>query len=341
MTPQFVAGICSFLGALLFVGAGFFLAKHLLALDKGKLEQEIQTIKEREKFVQEEIIKEKLSFKKYIDRSRQKNAAFKKATQKRIFDLMAKLKRLNAVLGDYKERLDDLVVDVTRTDSEKVLLQEALENTKKDLKDIADIENENKALNRELEQIKSQLKEIDHLQAENQALNEKLTEMENLKAQVEAMKAEKVRANNAAKFSEELLQPKKSSSEEIAHPEIVPGREGLGQVFRFLVDQISRLEGSRGVVVADKQGLLVAGIGDYKDSMAGLATICPDVANIISGLIPFGDIDIIRITNIHNLTITMLPFELDSEKLVLTTLAKGEGPTRETITRFTQQALVS
>ena len=341
MTPQFVAGICSFLGALLFVGAGFFLAKHLISLDKGRLEQEIQTIKEREEFVQEEIVKEKLSFKKYIDRSRQKNAAYKKASQKRIFELMARLKRLNSILGDYKERLDDLAVDITRTDSEKVLLQEALENTKKDLKDMTDLENENKALDRELEQLKSQLKKIDHLQAENQALNEKLTEMEDLKGQIDALKAEKVRANNAVKFSEELQQPKKSSSEEIAHLEVVPQREGLGQVFRFLVDQISKLEGSRGVVVADKQGLLVAGNGDYKDSMAGLATICPDVANIISDLIPFGDIEIIRITNIHNLTITMLPFELDSEKLVLTTLAKGEGPTRETITQFTQKAIAS
>ena len=341
MTPQILAGICSFLGALFFVGAGFFLSKHLLSSDKGKLEQEIQTLKEREELIRQKTIKEKLSFKKYIDRSRQKNGTYKKATQKHIFELTAKIKQLNSALGDYKERLDDLVVDITRTDSEKILLQEALENTKKDLKNIPDLENENKELGKELEQLKFQLKDRDHLQAENQALNEKLFEMENLKAQVAAMKSEKVRANNAAEFSEELLQSKQIAPEEITHLEFVSEREGLGQVFQSLVDQISKLEGSRGVVVADKLGLLIAGIGDYMDSMAGMAAICPEVANVISAFMPFGDIDVIKITNMHNLTLTMQPFELDSEKLILTTLVKGEGPTREAITQFTQQALAS
>jgi len=337
MTPQFVAGIFSLVGAIFFFGAGFFLASYIFELDRGKLEKELQAAIEREESLGEKTIPENLSLKKNINTLRKKNDAYKKATQKRIKELKRHLVRMNSVLVDYKERLADLAVDVTRSDSERVLLAEALENTKKDMKNMSDLEEKNKDLNNELNLLKSQLKDLDRLHDKNQSLSEQLTELETLKKQVEAMKREKTRANNALKFAEELVQPEASSLEEIMPSDVSFKHESLGETFQAIVNQISKLEGSYGVVVADMLGLLIAGIGDHTDSMAGMAAIYSEIDNKISSLIPFGDIDMVKITNMNNLTITMQPFEMDSEKLILAILAKGDGLDHKTITQLTRQ----
>jgi prefoldin subunit 5 len=337
MTPQFVAGIFSLVGAIFFAGAGFFLASYIFEIDRGKLEKDLQAANEREESLREKTIPENLSLKKNINTLRKKNDVYKKATQKRIKELKVHIVRLKSVLLDYKERLADLAVDVTRSDSERALLAEALEDTKKDMKDISDLEEKNKDLNNELNLLKSQLKDLDHLRTENHSLNERLTELETLKKQVEAMKREKNRAKDALKFADELVQFKASSSEDIIPSEVSSKYESLGETFRAIVNQISKLEGSCGVVVADKLGLLIAGIGDHTDSMAGMAGVYSEIDNRVSSLIPFGDIDAVKITNMHNLTITIQPFEMDSEKLILTTLAKGDGLDYKTITQLTKQ----
>jgi cell shape-determining protein MreC len=337
MTPQFVAGIFSLAGAFFFAGAGFFLASYIAELGRGKLEKELQAVNEREESIREKGAQENLSLKKNISTLKRKNNALKRATQKRIEQLKAHIKRLKSVLMDYNERLADLAVDVTRSDSERILLAEALEDTRKDIKDISDLKQKNKDLKHELDLLKSQLKDIDRLNDENQSLNEQLAELDNLKKQVEAMKGEKTRTNNALKFAEELVQLKASSSKENISPEIYSKHESLGETFQSIVNQISKLEGSCGVAVADMLGLLIAGIGDHMDSMAGMAAVYSELDNKISSLIPFGSIDMVKITNIHNLTFAMQPFEMDSEKLILTTLAKGHGIDYKAITQLIKQ----
>lgn len=316
------------MGAFFFFSAGYFFARHKMAFDQGKFEKEIQAAKEREESVREKAIQDNLSFKRNIEVQKQKKDAYQKATQKRIAELKEQVVNLNSILGDYKERLNDLAVEITRQDSEKVLLTEALEVTKKDLQDIAVLEQENQDLSSKLAFLKSQIKASERLQEENKTLMDRISALEPLEEQMDVLKAEKKRTNLSEKS---VAQPKISEN--------LSDQEGLGKTFQSIVNQISQLDGSRAVVVADELGLLIAGIGDHMDRMAGMAAIFSEIDHKVSTLIPVGNIGSIRIKSVDNLNITMQPFSMDSERVILTIFATGDGPDQNTITQLTQQAI--
>ena len=329
MTPQLAAGLCSLMGAIFFFCAGFFFARHKMAFDQGKYEREIQAAKEREESVREKAIQDNLSFKRNIDMQKQKKEAYQKATQKRISELKEQVVRLNSILGDYKERLNDLAIEITRADSEKVLLTEALEVTKKDLKEIAILEKENEELTNQLNFLNNQIKESERLRVENQDLMAKLSQLESSEENVNAL--------NMDKTPPSLTDTGQSQS--VARLADATSQEGLGKAFQTIVNQISQLDGSRGVVVADELGLLIAGIGDHMDRMAGMAAIFSEINTRVSALIPFGNIGSIRIKNMEDMHISMQPFSMDSEKVILAIYATGDGPDQDTITQLTQQAI--
>lgn len=330
MTPHFAAGLCSLMGAIFCFGAGFFFARHKISFNQEKYEKKIQFAKEQEESAREKAIQENLSFKRNIDMQKQKNDAYQKATQKRIAELKEQVEKSNSVLGDYKERLNDLAVEITRADSEKVLLTEALEVTKRDLKDIVDLEQEKQDLAAKLDFFKSELKELEHLRHEKHSLMARVSELEPLQEQVRVLKTEIKRADFIKKSS---LKPRPTGDSS--------AREGLGKVFQSIVNEISKLDGSHGVVVADELGLLIAGTGEHMDNMAAMAAIFSELDVKLSALIPFGSIVSIKISGLDDINITMHPFDMYSEKVVLTVLAIGEGPNHNTIAQLTQQAIAS
>ncbi|MGD9211484.1 MAG: hypothetical protein PVI90_11935 [Desulfobacteraceae bacterium] len=328
MTPQFAAGVCSLIGAIFFFGAGFFFARHKVAFDQGKLEKEIQAAKGREDLMREKAIQDNLSLKRNIDMQKQKNDAYQKATQKRITELKDQVVRLNSVVGDYKERLNDLAIEITRADSEKVLLTEALEVAKKDLKDISELEQENQELTNKLDSLRSRLKEFERIRKENRILTARILNMKPVKEQIETLETKETKTNALTKDS---LQSSSSGAS--------PTREGLREAFEDIVNQISQLDGSRGVVVADELGLLIAGIGDHMDNMAGMAAVFSEIDEKVSSLIPFGNVGSIKIKNLQDLNLIMQPFTMDSEKLILTILATGNGPDQDIVNQLTQQTI--
>ncbi len=198
MTPQFLAGIFSLIGAVFFFGAGFFFAKHRLDIERDQLEQEVQAARQREESIREKAIQDNISLKRKLDIQRQKGQVYKKATQKRVAELTEQMTRMDSVIGDYKGRLNDLVVEITRADSEKVLLNEALETTRKDLKDIEKLEKEKRNLAIRLDFQKKQQQDIERLRVDNRELKEQVTKLEALKEQIENFKGGKLRAGVAA-----------------------------------------------------------------------------------------------------------------------------------------------
>ncbi len=326
MTPQFLAGIFSLMGAVFFFGAGYFFAKHRLSIDQDQLGYEIEAAKEREESIREKAIQDNISLKRKLDIQRQKSQAYKKASQKRISELTEQVGRMDTVIGDYKGRLNDLVVEITRADSEKILLNEALETTKKDLKDIENLEQKNQDLIEKLEFLKSQHQDIERLQVDNQELKEQILELEALKGQLKALKVEKARASAAAPASADSTKVRPFSK----HKEFEKSLKGM-------VNQIAQLEGAKGVVVADKLGGLIAGTGEHMDKMAAMASIYAEMDQRISTLIPFDEIDVIKIQNTDQLTLSMHPFSIDSENLILSTFTNGNSPDRGAITELTEK----
>lgn len=75
--------------------------------------------------------------------------------------------------------------------------------------------------------------------------------------------------------------------------------------------------------------------------MAAMGAIFSMVDSKISPLMPFGDIDVIKIQNLENLTVTMHPLHINSEKLILATLTTGKGPDRNILNPFTAQAVTT
>lgn len=330
MTPQFAAGICSLFGGIFFFGAGYFFARYRLANNYGKLESEITAAREREDSIREKAIQDNFTFKRKIDMLKQKRDAYQKATQKRIKELKKQVVEMDGVIGDYRERLRDLAVEITRADSENTLLTEALETTKKDLKDISELERENQDLTDKMDRLNTQFKYLNHLKEENQRLTQKFLEQEKLSVSASSSPAEKALEN---KSDLPLTQEKQSES--------LATREGLEEEFESIVNRISQSGGSKEVVIADELGLLIAGTGKHLDGMAAMAAIYSMVGNKVTSLIPFGDVDVIKIINVENLTVTMQPLNIESEKLILTTLSAGEGPDRATLTRITEKAVAT
>lgn len=206
MTPQFTAGICSLIGAFFFFGGGYFYARYRLTLDKGKLQSEILASKQREDAVLDKAIQDNLSFKRNIDMLKQKNDAYQKATQKRMAELKGQIVELDSVIGDYRERLSDLAVEITRADSENALLIEALETTKKDLKDISKLEQANQDLVGKLDRLTAQVKEFEGLKEEHRRLTEQLTQQGGVGASNDAPTSEKAQANHSDLPPSEALQ---------------------------------------------------------------------------------------------------------------------------------------
>lgn len=316
MTPQFLAGIFSVMGAFLFFGAGFFFAKHQLSIDRNQLDQEFQAAREHDEITIEKSIQDNISLKRKLDIQLQKSQAYKKATQKRINELTEKLIHMDSIIGDYKGRLSDLAVEITRADSEKILINEALETTKKDLKDIEELEQKNHELTIQLKALKHQQQEIDLLQTDNEKLRE----------QVKTFKVEKARGTAPSDSM-----PAKGVSD---HKE-------LGKNLENMVKQIAEIDGSKGVVVADKLGVLIAGTGDQIDKMAAMAAIYTEMDQRMASLIPLNEIDVVKFQDSGSLTLAIHPFTIDSENLILTTLTNGKGPDRDAITGMTEKVVSS
>jgi hypothetical protein len=112
----------------------------------------------------------------------------------------------------------------------------------------------------------------------------------------------------------------------------------LGGSFQHIANQLSNLEGSRGVVLADDLGLPIAGTGDHMEAMAGLAAVFSDVCLKLESMLPFGDVDVMQISNRQNLTIAMRPFDIAAANIIITTLSVGAAPDRGTINRLIAEA---
>ena len=205
--------------------------------------------------------------------------------------------------------------------------QNELEGARRSLDKLSDAQKRHQSLKHKAEKLEGLNKVVEALRDENSWLRSQLGEAEALKIEIDALKRENATLTAMGMIIE------KPPSHAIASP-----LEGLGGSFQNIANQLSGLEGSRGVALADDLGLLIAGTGDYMEAMAGMAAVFSDVCLKIGAMLPFGDVDAMKISNRQALTIAMMPFDIASTNVVVTTLSAGSVPDRETVSRIINQA---
>ncbi len=314
MTLYLIMGIGSVVVAIAFFEAGVSFTKRRLNSEMNMLEKEIHFENDGEKIIRKKLIEENIALKQNFNQLKKKSDAYQEATQQHLSELKKQLTHAKSILNGYKGRLKNLIAKVTLANSEKAQLMERLEIAEKDLQEIPALEKKNNELAQALDLLNAKLKDFDLIQNKNK---------KNRGREVISSAAETLRAG-AAFNNESLMQ-----------------RKGLGGAFQSMVNRMSQMDGSLGVVVADELGLLVAGTGEHMETLAGMAAVYSDIDRNVTALIPFGEIDFIRIRGLENLNLTIQPFKLESEKLVLTAFTSGKMPDRSFFDQFTRQLITA
>jgi hypothetical protein len=394
-TPEIIAGVLSIIGAFLFSGAGFFLAKLRAvsvpvqndAMDSSILVQHaFDSDTERESSAiapdtrpRSEILLELEQLRQTTEHQKEENRTIYAAAKSRIVKLKRMADKATTDAEELKIRLNEASRRLSAAIKEKDGLSQALQRSRDDLTrqaestgDLSGVEEINRELslreerldqqsryvaeledkNRELtlraerleeelnrlsdledtnlelsirtERFDEHLKDLDILRDENRTLQSSVVELDASRKEIARLKTENAKLNSLGIV---LKKP--------ALQTVMPvSPDGLGGTFQTLVNQLSGDEDSRGVVLADELGLLVAGTGEHTESMAAMAAIYSTVSVRMDSIFPFGEISQIVVENTDELTITMQPYEIASEKLILTSLSVGPGPARESVVKL-------
>lgn len=185
-----------------------------------------------------------------------------------------------------------------------------------------DVREKNKDLSVKVEMLTEQVEELERLRDENRRLKSQTRAFKEMEAEIKALKTENEKLHSMKIFWDAPPQPVLPFSE-----------EGLGAMFQQIVNRLSESDNSRGAVLADELGLLVAGVGDHAEAMAGMAAVFSEISTNLKTMLPFGTIDHLSIVNQSDLTLTMRPLSVAADKyeLVLSTLTVGKGPGRGVI----------
>ncbi|MGD9200576.1 MAG: hypothetical protein PVI26_03355 [Chitinispirillia bacterium] len=303
MTIQTVIGILSFIAALLFFLAGYFFA----VLRKKPHDQE-RNNEHSDKKLKAELTLLQESF----DKVKQENAYLSSQyfkMQKDIDFFKEEKKTLTEKNNGYRNEITLLKNDLDKyNESKKSGLIDMSEHTKT-------LENEKNELAIKVEVLLKKVNEIESLRKENEELKIKNKEFEIMRSKVHEIEAE-----NAALRSKGLI------IESISKPETLKIKSGLSKALGQIVKKLTKSKDSRGVVVADELGLPVAGTSNNLNALAGMAAIFSIIDERIHTMLSLGKLEKLIIVDENNLTLTIFPFTILKERLMLTTLTLGSGP---------------
>ncbi|MFW6324565.1 MAG: hypothetical protein ACOC0U_05820 [Desulfovibrionales bacterium] len=361
LTPQIIAGVSSLAGALLFFVAGFFLARLRAAPEVSSeettgpsparvegspdkiemLENQLRTISQQRR----QGLKRIEELQQVNDRQKEENKAIIAAAKNRMSSLkqqkekaVSEAEEQRSAVEKLTRQLEEASPDKENWKEEKEELATALHMAREDLKAreeelerLSDIEEKNRDLSLKAELLNEQLRDLQTIQEENQSLKAQLGELDSLHKELERLKKENSRLQSLGIV---LKEPP-------AKPKISPSTESLGQAYQDVVSKLSQDDSSRGVVMADELGLLIAGTGDHMEAMAAMAAVYSNVSNRIESMLPFGEIEQVVIENTEKLTITMQPYVVDADRVIITALTVGPGPTREYVTQVVKESASS
>ena len=86
---------------------------------------------------------------------------------------------------------------------------------------------------------------------------------------------------------------------------------GFGDSAEAFLRALSRnIEGCQAAVLADEQGLLIAGIGQYEENLAAIAAVCNEVGDRMGDILPFGKLQEMQMMDENGLVTTVYCWSL-------------------------------
>ena len=322
MTIQNVIGILSFIAALLFFLAGYFLAvlrkkprykvrndgNEYMIRDKGNASEkyqrfdDVKDIEHSNKKLKAELTLLQESF----DKVKQENAYLSSQYFKMQKDIDFFKKEKMSLLNKNQDYRNEIILIKKKMDKNN-------ESTKSEY--IKILESEKNDLAIKVEVLSKKVNELESLRKENEELKMKNKEFEIIRSKVHEIEAE-----NAALRSKGLI------IESVRKPETLKIKSGFGKTLDQIVKKLTKSKNSRGVVVADELGLPVAGTSNNLNALAGMAAIFSIIDERIHNMLSLGKLEKLIIVDDNNLTLTIFPFTILKERLMLTTLTIGSGP---------------
>jgi predicted regulator of Ras-like GTPase activity (Roadblock/LC7/MglB family) len=234
---------------------------------------------------------------------------------------LAELEQRNRELALKCEKLDKQMRYVAELEDSNRELRFEVERLEEEFTRLSDLEGANLELSIRAQRLDEQQKDLESVREENRNLMAALSEMDVVRREYERLQKENARLTSMGII---LGRP----AFQVSIPAVA---SGLGGTFRNIVERLSVAENSRGVVLADDLGLLVAGTGEHTEPMAAMAAVFSTVTQRMETIFPIGQISQIVIENADELTITMQPYEIGPDKLILTSLSVGPGPGRKDV----------
>nr|VFJ64772.1 MAG: hypothetical protein BECKFW1821C_GA0114237_100645 [Candidatus Kentron sp. FW] len=115
---------------------------------------------------------------------------------------------------------------------------------------------------------------------------------------------------------------------------------GLGDSLEAFLRALSRnIEGCQAAVLADEQGLLVAGVGEYEENLAAIAAVCNEVGDRVGNILPFGKLQEMQMIDENGLAATIYFVPVDTQWLTLVLLSVGKSPGHEVVKQFIKDYL--
>ncbi len=222
-------------------------------------------------------------------------------------------------------------------------LERLQEQLARQAEQLREAEQQNEALDERTQQLDEANDERKDLQIKVHVLGEQLAELESLRERATALGAAEKELETLRQQLSDLtadnaqLRAKGVVLEAPPKPLLKARPENFGQSLQSILDRLSEAEYTRAAVVADELGLVVAGVGNQADAMAGAGALFADLETRLQPILSLGTVERLTLSGVDDLTLTVQPFQVATDKLVLATLSVGPGPKKDTVEKLLRE----
>ncbi|MGA9522973.1 MAG: hypothetical protein WBV82_16010, partial [Myxococcaceae bacterium] len=163
------------------------------------------------------------------------------------------------------------------------------------------------------EQLKGRIHDAEGLRSDYVRMRTTATEAEFLKGEVARLE-EELRTLRLDALGAQRQRPARSTSKPVG------SSDSIGESLESIIERFSD-SGTRSIAVADPQGFPLASRGDDALSLAAFAALLLEAANRARQFLPFAVPSSLELVDDRGARVTVWPFQVDDEPLLLTSLA--------------------
>jgi predicted regulator of Ras-like GTPase activity (Roadblock/LC7/MglB family) len=174
--------------------------------------------------------------------------------------------------------------------------------------------------------------EVERLTAEVHDLARYREQLVDLQGEQEALVALR---NTVRELQEENAQLRSQQLAQQAppRPALPENPAGLGESLDSFLVPLAEREGYRAAVLADQQGLLIAGTGEHAKELAVVAALYDEMASKVPEDLPLSHLQEIHMVDENAVTLAVQPLSVAADRLILVSLSVGSGPDKDSIDR--------